>query len=291
MKNIKQTVGGWVSQIRTCMDGILRISASEVVGIGPLVLEREREVSSQLAQVEVLENESEVYSERLRRTLGGLSNLMQLVMEHLQRSKSVRDRLQLLAFNSIVEASRLGAKAAAMLAIAKSIEGISAKWSQITDQSAQAMQELLQLSEHTNQVMEAFSIASNDKLREARLQTKTGLDNLQAAATFAAKQAQEMELATGRMQAKAATVGSTGDLLEACSGRLDAVMEELESVRHEFEAADPNIKKGYDPADVEQLFSSFYTTEMEREVLQAALHGTPLPIAQQTFAGNSVELF
>ena len=79
LKNIKETVGGWMSQIRMCMDGILRLSASEVVGIGPLVLEKEREVSSQLAQVEALESESAVSSERLRRTLGGLSNLMQLV--------------------------------------------------------------------------------------------------------------------------------------------------------------------------------------------------------------------
>ena len=291
LKNIKETVGDWVSQIRMCMDGILRTSASEVVGIGPLVLEKEREVSSRLAQVEALENESQAYSERLRGTLGGLCNLMQLVTEHLQRSKTVRDRLQLLAFNSIVEASRLGTKAAAMLAIAKSIEGISAKWSQITDQSAQAMQELLQLSEHTNQVMGAFSIASNDQLREARLRTRAGLENVQAAAMFAAKQAQAMELATGRMQIKAATVGGTGDLLEACSSRLDGVRAELDAVLLELETTDPNVKKGYDPADVERLFSAFYTTAMERDVLQAALHGTPLPMAQQTFAGNSVELF
>ena len=108
---------------------------------------------------------------------------------------------------------------------------------------------------------------------------------------FAARQAQEMEAATGRMQAKAATVGGTGDLLEVCSGRLDAVLGELESVRRQFEDADPHIKQGYDAADVAQLFSSFYTTEMERDVLRAALHGTPLPVAHQTFAGNSVELF
>jgi hypothetical protein len=39
------------------------------------------------------------------------------------------------------------------------------------------------------------------------------------------------------------------------------------------------------------LFSASYTTEMERGVLRAALNGTELPGAQQTFAGNSVELF
>ena len=44
-------------------------------------------------------------------------------------------------------------------------------------------------------------------------------------------------------------------------------------------------------AKVEQLFSSSYTTEMERQVLRAALAGETLPVAQQTFEGNSVELF
>jgi hypothetical protein len=52
-----------------------------------------------------------------------------------------------------------------------------------------------------------------------------------------------------------------------------------------------DVKERYDPAEVEQLFSAFYTTEMERDVLRAALRGTELPVAQQTFVGNSVELF
>jgi hypothetical protein len=51
------------------------------------------------------------------------------------------------------------------------------------------------------------------------------------------------------------------------------------------------VKEQYDSAEIEQLFSAFYTTEMEREVLHAALDGTDLPVARQTFAGNDVELF
>ena len=53
----------------------------------------------------------------------------------------------------------------------------------------------------------------------------------------------------------------------------------------------PDVTERYDAEDVEQMFSAFYTTEMERDVLHAALRGTALPAAQQTFAGNSVELF
>jgi hypothetical protein len=39
------------------------------------------------------------------------------------------------------------------------------------------------------------------------------------------------------------------------------------------------------------MFSAYYTTEMERDVLHAALRGAELPVGQETFAGNSVELF
>jgi len=53
----------------------------------------------------------------------------------------------------------------------------------------------------------------------------------------------------------------------------------------------PAVKQGCDTAEVEQLFSALYTTEMERAVLHAALGGKAMPAAQSTFAGNSVELF
>ena len=50
-------------------------------------------------------------------------------------------------------------------------------------------------------------------------------------------------------------------------------------------------KDRYNTDEVAQIFSASYTTEMEREVLHAALRGVALPVAQQIFAGNSVELF
>src|ERR1039458_7045865 len=94
LRTIKETVANWGNQIKTCMSGILTVSASEVVGIGPMVLDQEKEVSSQLAQIELLERASQAYSDSVRDTLGGLSTLMHLVSEHLRRSKSVRDCLQ-----------------------------------------------------------------------------------------------------------------------------------------------------------------------------------------------------
>jgi len=291
LRFIKKTIASWASQIRTCVGGILRVSTSDVVGIGPLVLEQERGLSSQLAHIERLERESQGYSERIQRTFGGISSLMQLVSEYLQRSKSVRDHLQLLTVNSIIQASGLGTQAAAVLAIAESIKGVSAEWSQTTAQSGHAMQEVLNLEKQTNEEMRAFSEATNERLREAQGQTRAGLEILRTAAAFAAQRAQEMKVATEEMQANTTEVGNAVNLLDACFERIDAVLAELEAVRRQLEIDDPDVKERYDAAEIDRLFSASYTTEMEREVLQAALRGADLPAAQKTFAGNSVELF
>lgn len=291
LRTIKETVATWASQIRTCMAGILRVSTSEVLGIGPLVLDRERDVSLQLARIERLEGEGRVYSERIERTLGGLCNLTQLVSEHVERSKSIRDRLRMLAFNSIIEASHLGTKANVILAISTSIKDISLAWSEITKQSSAAMQNLLDLVKQTKQVMEAFSEASNARLHEAQVETRVALDNLRSAAEFAAGQAREMKSATERMQTKSAKVGDTSDRLDACFGRFDAVLGTIEGASRHLETDLPDIQKRYDTGEMERVFSAFYTTELERDVLRAALRGKALPVAQQTFAGNSAELF
>ena len=216
---------------------------------------------------------------------------MQLVAHHLDRSKSVHERLQLLTFNSIIEANRLGKQASAIMAIAKSIEGISIKWSLVTEQARQAMQEIAILVQQTNQVMEVFSEASSQELRDAQTQARSGLASLQATAALVGRKAEEMNLATGKMQSKMAKIGNNSDLLDACSGRFDGVLAEIEGVRQQLEIDHPDVGAGCDVADAAQVFSSFYTTEMERSVLNAALSGTAVPVAQQTFVGNSVELF
>jgi hypothetical protein len=46
-----------------------------------------------------------------------------------------------------------------------------------------------------------------------------------------------------------------------------------------------------DPAEVERWLSAFYIREIERSVMSAAPHGTALPVVEQSFAGNAVELF
>jgi hypothetical protein len=139
--------------------------------------------------------------------------------------------------------------------------------------------------------MEALSQVGDAELSAAQAQTRVSLAKLRNAAAFAARQAQEMDVATGKMQAKTTQIGKTVDLLDACFGRLDAVLTEIEGVRRRWEVDFPEAKERYDAAEVEKLFSASYTTEIEREILRAALRGAALPSAQPTFQGNSVELF
>ncbi|MGB8012750.1 MAG: hypothetical protein WCF68_14140, partial [Terriglobales bacterium] len=291
LKTIEDTVAQWTSQIKTCMSDILRVSTSEVFGIGRAVLEQEQQVSSQLACIERLEFETQADSERTQHSVAGLSQLMQFVGEHVKRAESVRDRLRLLAFNSIIEASHLGTKADAILAISQSIKEISMEWSRITDQSARVLQEIFRLVKETNAVMEAFSESSSAQLREAQAETKTGLDSLRNAAKFTARQAHEMQSANEEMQTKIREIGKTGESLDACFGRSAAVLAEIEALRIHLENGHPGVRHGYDAKEVEQMFSAFYTTELEREVLRAALQGGGSTVARMVLTGNSVELF
>jgi hypothetical protein len=291
LRTIKETVASWTSQIRTCMTSIVRISASDVAGIAPMVLEQEREVSSQLTKIERLERESQACSARIQSNVGGLSNLMQLVSEHVQRSKSIGDRLRLLAFNSIIESEHLGTQAGAIWAISKSIKEVSAKWHRITDQSEQTLQEILSLGKQTNVVMETLSEASSQMLREAQTESMDCLENLRTAAASVAAEAGDMQGVTDSMQGEIAHASSAGDLLETCFDRFDAVLEAVEGARRQLEIDLPGVKECYDAAEVERLFSASYTTEMERDVLHAALNGTTVPVMQPAAVGNNVELF
>ena len=100
-----------------------------------------------------------------------------------------------------------------------------------------------------------------------------------------------MEMVTAQMQAKRAELDGTDDRLVACSGQIERILTQLESLKNELEMDNPNIRRVSNEAEVERLYSADYTTEMERQVLRAALRGTDLPVAQPSLDGNSVELF
>jgi hypothetical protein len=281
----------WVEQIGTCMDGILRISSAELVTIGPIVLEQERNLTAHLTRIEELERDCEGENEEVRNTFTGLSSLMELVSEHVEKSRYVRDRLQLLTFNSIVEANHLGAKADAILEISQSIKRISLTWSDMTDRSAQAMKEILALVDGAKERMRAFAVGGNDALVAAQAETRQGLENLRGTALCVAHLVEEVEGTTSRMRSKIATVGAARDRLTSSFSAIGFALHGLNEAKGQMEIDFPNAIKRADRREVEAAYSASYTTEWEREVLRAALDGAPLPVAQQNVAGNSVELF
>ena len=178
-----------------------------------------------------------------------------------------------------------------ILAIAESIKEISAEWGRITDQSRVTMDKVLHLVKQTDQAMEAFSEVNDAKLNEAQGESRAGLENLRTAAAFAGQQAQEMQATTARMQAKTGEIGRSVGLFDASLGRMDAVLGRIEEVKRRLELDCPDIGDRYDAEEAERLFGASYTTEIEREILRAALRGGALPTEQATFEGNAVELF
>ena len=272
-----------------CVEAILAVGSAELIGLGPMVLEQERGLTQELARIEALEQQCQLDSADVQEAQAGLSRLMQLVCEHVSRSRRVRDRLKLLTFNSIIESSHLGTKADAILEISQNIKRIGTAWAEMTDRSAQAMEEILALVERGKTESLAYAEGSNNSLAMAQAETGMVLEGLRSAAGFAAQRASGIEASIAGIKAKVQGLGSIAGRLSGCSSSMDSVLNEIEAVRREMEG-----KGTWDicsQAEAEMLFGGSYTTEMERAVLLAALVGGPLPAMQQSFAGNDVELF
>ncbi len=291
LKTVRETVVNWTSQIRRCMEGIQQLSASGVASVGPTVLRQEQGLSAELAHIEMLQQKSQEYSGRMQATLGGLSSLVELVNTHLQRGQMIRNRLQILMLNALVEAQRLGGRGAVVSAIAALIKEVSEEWNTIGKRSRRALTEILGQVQHTNALMEAFSEASSQKLRADQSETRAALDKVRRAAAFVADEAAQMQAITQSMQAHLAEVAATGNRLELCFGHLDTVLGQTEGLAREWENDHAIAAEQCDTAEVECWLSSFYTTEVERAVMKAALYGTALPVIEHSFAGNAVELF
>ncbi len=291
LQNIKATVAQWTTQIRDCTRVIMNISASGIAGISPLVLAQEREVAARLAHINQLQSEGRGCTERIRSNVGSRSALLNLVAEHTETSRSVRHQLHLLSLNSIIEATRLGSQADAVFELAKSISDISTDWGKVTAQSEAAMQEILELVTQTSGMMQIFSDDGHEHLAAAEAQTRIGLADLHTTASFAAQQASELQAITTTMQSTSTAVDAQSHALDVTYAIVDNVLESLETLKQQLKHESPSASTSINPAEIEHLLSPSYTTGIERDILHAALHGQPLPIAQEVFTGNSVELF
>ena len=291
LEHVRQTVASWTKQIRRCMGEIQQLSASQLMAIGPAVLEQERELSSQLAHIERLQEKSREFSGRLQETLGGLSSLVELVNQHLQKSQTILGRLQLLMFNSMVEAHRLRKRGAVVSAIAHLIRGVSEEWKAITERSRRTLDEMLNLVRQVDELMEAFSEGSGQALRKDEEQTRAALSHIRNSAAAVAKEATAMQAIVKSMQEDVTAAGTRGNELDASFAFLEAARKYIEGGIRLLEESTSYSGNAYDAAEIQDWFSPLYTTEVEREVMRAALHGTAMPVLQESFAGNSVELF
>jgi glutamyl-tRNA reductase len=104
-------------------------------------------------------------------------------------------------------------------------------------------------------------------------------------------QGKRIEVVTDLMRNRSKEIQRASQLLDSCFGRIDAVVDALETMESHLESDHPGLRQKYDEAEIERLYSTSYTTEREREVLRATLHGTVLSSIQQCSMGNGVELF
>jgi hypothetical protein len=288
LRRIRETVEGWTVQIRTCLEGIGRIASSDILALEPAVLAEERSLSLQLEGIERVEEACVAADEKVRASFAGIAGLMHLVNEHLERSRTVRDRLQLLMFNSIVEASHLGTQADGILAISTTIKRIAVDWSRTTSESEKAVAEIAVLVEASGRTLAVFAEGQRLQMKEARSAMREGLQILRGAAACAEAKGLEIQEQTHVVRERIAGIGGSRDRLESCFARLSAALSVLDQVREAIPVAEEAV---CDAEAVEQRFAAEYTTETEREVLRAALSGGPLPAVSTGFGGNGVELF
>jgi hypothetical protein len=291
LRNTRGTVAHWTAQIESCMDAILRVCASDLGGISPLVLAQDRIVRSRLADVELLEQQGQDYSRRIRTTVGGNTGLAQFLGRHVEKSNAVRHLLHLLSLNSIVEADHLGTRANAILEIGNGISGLSVEWGQIADRSDLALKEIVGLMGRNGELMETFSETGDATLRHTQAQTRSGLDCLRSVAAAAAIHEQEIEAVKGKMRAVSGCASESSVLLQASYARIDGILDDIEQVRLLFDTDHPDARHGFDADEMAAMFSASYTTQVERDVLRAALHGAVPPPLQQDLGGNGIELF
>ncbi len=292
LKNIKESMAAWASQIDACLGSIAGVSSSGLATIGTLVVQQEQGLSSQLIRIKNLEYECEKDGGEVESALAGLSGLIEMIADHLKSSRQIRERMQLLSFNSIIEANSLGSEAIVMLEISKNITRVSRVWSETTDRSEATMEEILNLVGQAEDGMKALCQRDDDGLDCTQIEIKNALRNLKTTAESVAGSATRITDLTSLLYDKIEGIRVNTHLLNGFVRSIEEALEKVESVYREFEAESPGIGAQLNNRiELENEYSARYTTEIERLILRAALFGDPLPAAQAVTEGNEVELF
>jgi hypothetical protein len=291
LRQTRDTITRWTTQIKDCIGVMLKVSASDLVEISPMIYQCERDVLARLAHIELLESESRSYSEKIRRTVGEHSSLVQLIDVQVKKAEGTQLRLHRLSLNAIIEASRLGAQADAVLEIGSAITAICLEWSRITSSSCEARLEIINMAQQFDEWMKTLSDAAFESLRNAQINTREALQSLSSASGFSSGQARDIERALATMHATAAGITNSVALLDAATRTIDGILSTLESARLQLDSGQAELRGQPVSAEMKRLFSASYTTEIERQVLEAAFGGAVLQPVHESVEGNQVELF
>jgi myosin heavy subunit len=289
METARQGTEEWIAQIDECIRGISIIGQSEVAALETRILDQGEGLRKQLDRIEELKQESVTDDADLLECIAGLRGVMEIAQGHLVRLKDARERMRLLNFNSMIEARRLGKQAAAVLEIARSISRISTEWSELTDRSGEAIEQMMNASSQSETEHRMATGASREALESVQRDGNAGVETLQAAAALASSGAAQAESAMARMQQRI-------EGLSRIAGRLRGATASVEEARRAVVAVREQVGRGgagveFDRQRLEEECASSYTCEMERQVLRSVLYGEALMDVHALAAGNDVELF
>lgn len=280
----------WVRQVNGCLESILCAGSSEVVALGARILEQQRGLSVQLSRIERLVGECEADDADIELCLAGVGALMRTARTHLERSMQTRDQMQLLNFNSMIEARHLGSRATVILEITRNIGRISTGWTTLTNRSGAALDDILHSSAQAEQAHRTMTRVGIEDVEKARQESHMGLVALTNAATIAESSGGKIERGVAELHDRIAIVRCIADGLTQSVAVMQEAGEEIEMA----EEICGNRARALTEADRQQIedrCAASYTSELERRVLRSTLRGEALPPAGATVTGNDVELF
>jgi hypothetical protein len=289
LANVQQTIETWSSQIDECLEAIQTISHTRLERIAPLVLENQTRLLGHLLCVEQIERECENDSADIAEALSGVAGLLQIVGEHTRVDRLTRDRLQLLSFNSIIESRKMGDRANVMREISCNITRIAAQWDHMAEGSENASLEMRCLMDQARSAVESLTAKKDRELRDRRLAIAGALANLQADSRVTAADAAELGTLSSSLGRQIEAACSFSRSLGTLTEGLARSIGQLERLRRSVQVSANNCE--CNPAPLESEYSQMYTTEIERQILRAALYGEALPTPADAMPETSVELF
>jgi hypothetical protein len=290
VESVRNSTREWIAQVNQCLESILRAGSSDVVAIGAGILAQERGLSSQLARIERLQQECEVDDAEIEACLAGLGALTRITKTHLERCRLARDRMQLLNFNSMIEARHLGSQASAVLEITRNIGRISTVWSQLTDRSGHTLEAMLSSSAQADEAHRTKTRASMEALGNARQKSRSGLATLSHAAAIADHNGQKIEGAVAVLHDEINILGRIAERLTHSVALLLEAREEIERAGDITRCSAAALTRD-ELQEIETECADVYTSELERRTLRAALYGEAMPVAGAAVTANDVELF